>query len=216
MQREQLGGWCMIAGAALGLATMAFHPSDAEQALLGLTVHSIALFTYPVAFYGGWVLTRRLSAAGPLPELALAFYGASAVAGMLAASASGLLAPDLIARAAGSLGDSGAAATGIMRYNYAVNQAFAKLWIAASFAAVGLWSIHIVRTRIMRRAVGLLGCAIAGLVLLALFSGHISLDVHGFGAVVFVQAIWLVLVGAELRQSSGDAVDLERPTAGAE
>jgi hypothetical protein len=201
MRREQLGGWSMIAGAVLGLVTMVFHPTDAEQALLNLTVHSIALLTFPVAFYGGWVLTRRLSAAGPLPELALAFYGASAVAGLVAAVASGLLAPDLIARASRLDGDSGAVATDVMRYNFAVNQAFAKMWIVASFAAIGLWSLHIVRTRMMRRTAGLLGCAIAVLVLLALFSGHITLDVHGFGAVVFVQAIWLILVGAELRRT---------------
>lgn len=200
MRREALGGWSMIAGAVSGLVTMAFHPTDAGQAALTLAVHGLALFSVPVTFYGGWVLTRRLSAGGALPELALAFYGVAAVAALLAATASGLLAPDLIARAAGL--DDAARASGVMYYNHALNQAFAKVLVAGSSIAIGLWSVAITRTRLMRRAAGRLGCVVAALVLLALFSRHLTLDVHGFGAVVLVQAIWLVLVGSELRRTS--------------
>ena len=201
MRREALGGWSLMGGALLGLVTMAFHPTSGEQAALGLAVHALALVSAPVTFYGGWVLTRRLSAGGALPELALAFYGVSAVAALLAATASGLLAPDLFARAAGLDGEARAAVLGVVRYNHAVNQAFAKLLVAASSVAIGLWSVEIARTRLMRRATGILGCVVAVLVLLALFSGKLTVDVHGFGAVVLVQAIWLVLVGAELRRT---------------
>lgn len=192
----------MIAGAVMGLVTMAFHPTGGEQPMLALAVHALGLFAVPVAFYGGWVLTRRLSAGGPLSELALAFYGASAVAALLAATASGLLAPDLLARVAGLDGEARAAASGMLRYNYALNQAFAKLLVAASSAAIGLWSVEIVRTESMRRAAGILGCVVAALALLALFSGHLTLDVHGFGAVVLAHSIWLILIGAELRRTT--------------
>lgn len=71
--------------------------------------------------------------------------------------------------------------------------------MAASSAAIGLWSMEIVRTGQLRRSAGILGCAVAALALLALFSGHLRLDVHGFGAVVLAQATWLIVVGLELR-----------------
>jgi hypothetical protein len=144
---------------------------------------------------------RRLSPAGALSELALAFYGLSAVATLLAATASGFLASDLIARVAASQGEARAAAAAVLHYNGAVNQAFAKIIVGASSVAIGLWSMEIVRARRMRRAAGILGCAVAVPTLLALFSGHLTLDVHGFGAVVLGQAIWLILSGAELRRT---------------
>jgi len=200
IERDTLGGWCMIAGAVSGLVTMAFHPSGGERPALALAVHGLALFGVPLAFYGAWVLTRRLASHGALSELALAFYGVSGVATLLAATASGLMAPDLIARAAASAEDARAAAGSLLHYNYALNQAFAKVLVAASATAIGLWSAEIVRTRAMKRSSGIVGCAAAGLVLLALFSGRLVLNVHGFGAIVVVQSVWIILVGAELRR----------------
>jgi hypothetical protein len=202
MRRETLGGWSMIAGAVMGLTTMALHPTGGGHAALALAVHALAITSAPIAFYGGWVLTRRLSPGGALSELALAFYGLSAVATLLAATASGFLASDLIARVAASQGEERAAAAAVLHYNGAVNQAFARIVVGASSVAIGLWSMEIVRARRMRRAAGILGCAVAVPTLLALFSGHLTLDAHGFGAVVLGQAIWLILVGAELRRTA--------------
>ncbi|HEU4884935.1 MAG TPA: hypothetical protein VFT45_21935 [Longimicrobium sp.] len=201
MRRETLGGWCMIAGAVMGMTTMAFHPTGGGHAALALAVHALAIFATPIAFYGGWVLTRRLAAGGALPELALAFYGLSAVATLLATAASGFLASDLIAQVAASEGEARAAAAAVLHYNGASNQAYAKVLVAASSVAIGLWSVEILRTRLMRRASGIVGCVVAAITLLALFSGHLTLDVHGFGAVVLGQSIWLITVGAELRRT---------------
>jgi hypothetical protein len=65
--------------------------------------------------------------------------------------------------------------------------------------AIGLWSVEILRTRRLRRGTGILGCVVAALTLVVLLSGRLRLDVHGFGAVVLAQAVWLVTVGMELR-----------------
>jgi hypothetical protein len=89
----------------------------------------------------------------------------------------------------------------VLYYNGASNQAYAKVLVAASSVAIGIWSMEIVRTRLMRRAAGILGCIVAAVTLLILFSGHLTLDVHGFGAVVLGQAIWLIMVGLELRRT---------------
>jgi hypothetical protein len=203
MRREAAGGWAMIAGAVMGLTTMAFHPTHAGSAALAVGVHSLALAAVPISFYGGWMLTRRLADGGPAAELALAFYALSSAAALLAATVSGLVGPELIARQEAL----GVAADALRIYNHALNQAFAKVLVAASSAAIGLWSMEMLRTRRFRRGAGILGCAVAALALLALLSGHLTLDVHGFGAVLLAQAAWLILAGAELRGMQPAAAD---------
>jgi len=40
---------------------------------------------------------------------------------------------------------------------------------------------------------------VATLALVAVLSGKLHLGVHGFGAVILAQALWLILVGVQLR-----------------
>lgn len=205
-QRERLGGAAMIAGAAMGLVTMAFHPTghailrDATgmAARVSAGVHALALAALPVAFYGALALTRRLAPRSALAELALAFHGAGAVATMLAAVASGFLSTDLLVRAAGEAGAAREATLALVAYSGAFNQAFARTLVGMASVAILLWSIGILRTRLLGRAAGLLGTVVAAATLALLLAGRLRLDVHGFGAVVLAQAVWLVLVGTEL------------------
>ena len=76
-----------------------------------------------------------------------------------------------------------------------INQAFAKIFVVASSAAIGLWSCMIVRGRVLPMALGIYGVLVAGGVLIGMMSGHLSLDAHGFGLIIFSQAIWLVTAG---------------------
>ena len=210
MRREALGGTALIAGAVMGLVTMALHPTGGDvmrdargQGALALAVHALALTAVPIAAYGAVALTRRLAPGGGLAELALAFYAVSAVATLMAATASGLLAPGLIARLATLDGDARVVAGEVLHYNGSVNQAFARVLVGASSIAIGLWSAEILRTGRLHRGTGVFGCVVALLTLVVLLSGHLRLDVHGFGAVVLAQSVWLVAVGMELRRGDG-------------
>ena len=212
MQQARLGGTAMIAGALMLIVTMAFHPTGHEvaadverQGALSLAVHSLALLSLPIAFYGALALTRRLSPASALAELALVFQGMASVAGMLAATASGLIAPGLIARMLTQEGAARAATDAVLEFNGSLNQAFAKILVVASSVAIGLWSVAILRTRLLGRGSGVLGCALALVTVGFLLGGHLRLDVHGFGAVVLGQTVWLVLVGLELRRPQAAA-----------
>ena len=44
-------------------------------------------------------------------------------------------------------------------------------------------------------ALGIYGLLVAGGVLIAMMSGFLSLDAHGFGLIIFSQAIWLITAG---------------------
>lgn len=205
MRRETLGGRSLILGSAMMLATMALHPTGADiarapesQGLLNLVVHSLALAALPLLLYGAIALTRRLAVAGAAPELALVSFGLAMVATLLAGTASGFLAPPLIEQAAS--GQSVARA--LLHYNGSMNQAFARIDMAASSAAIAIWSVEIVRTRALARGTGIFGLFVGGVVLAALFSGHLTLNVHGMGAVVLLQAAWFVTGGLELVRTS--------------
>ena len=194
MTRERLGGWCLIAAAVMSLVTMAFHPSDATRPALGIAVHVLALFGVPLNLFGAWAVTRRLVQHGAVAELALAFQAMAAVAALGAATASGLIAPELVSAAPD--------ADTMARFNYELNQAFAKVLVAASSVAIGIWSLQILRTRTFPRGIGVFGCVASVVALLTLFSGYLSMDVHGFGAVVLGQGVWLILIGLQMLQSA--------------
>lgn len=208
MRSDRLGGTAMIVGALMGIVTMAFHPTGHDvagdphfQGALNVAVHSLAIASLPVVFYGALVLTRRLSASSDVAWLALAFQGAACVAAIMAATASGFLTPQFIERATTSTGAEQVAARAVLDYCIGMNQAFAKIFVAGSSIAIGLWSLEIARAGAVRRPVGIYGCIVTVLTLVMLFSGHLRLDVHGFGAVVLGQAVWLIWIGIELRRA---------------
>lgn len=210
MRRDSLGGNSLIIGSVLMLSTMALHPTghgiarDAQRmGILAALVHSLGLASVPFLFYGVWVLTRRLSDEHPLAELALVVYGSSAMCAILAAAASGFLAPDLIARMTELQGAERDAAGNLLHYTGRINQAFAMLYVAGSSAAILLWSATILRSGRMNRTAGIYGVIVAALALVVLLSGHLRLDVHGFGAVVLTQCVWFIVLGGELRRNSG-------------
>lgn len=198
MRENRLGGSAMIAGAIMGLLTMALHPGGIDDTLR-TPLHAFAMMSMPFAFYGALVLTRQLSSEGTYSELALVFYAAAMFAGVIAASASGLLLPLLGAKAATLEGPPRMMYNSLMWYNISLNQVFAKVMVGASSVAIGLWSIDMVQTARMRRRVAIYGCTIAVMVFIVLVSGWLKMDIHGFGGVVLLQGIWLILVGAELR-----------------
>jgi hypothetical protein len=206
MRRETLGGWSLIVGAVLSLVTMALHPTGHDivrapttMVLLNMLVHTTALVGQPVALYGAFVLTRRLSGASAFAELALSFFGASVVAAMIAAVASGFLAPGLLIGVERTEGAAKLVNMGMLNLTGGLNQAFARVLVASSSTAILLWSIIALRSNRLRRAAGYIGVVVGIAALLGVLSGHLRLDVHGFGAVVLAQAIWMVLVGWELR-----------------
>jgi hypothetical protein len=103
---------------------------------------------------------------------------------MLAASMSGLVAPRLIE--AGANHD-------LLRFGWYMNQAFATAHAAMFSASILLYALAWPGKGVLGLAVQIVGF-MAGLGILAwLFSGTLTLDVHGMGAVVLAQGAWIIL-----------------------
>jgi hypothetical protein len=86
----------------------------------------------------------------------------------------------------------------MLEYNAHLNQAFAKIFVYASSTSIVLWSVSIVRSRVLAAGVGVYGLVLGAVTMLALASGHVRLDVHGMGAVVLGQALWYIAAGVAL------------------
>lgn len=207
MNDDRLGGIALIAGAVAGLVTMSLHPTGhdlaapgqfAASAFRNAAAHGLAIAGMPVSFLGALALSRRLASPARLATAALVIYGFSLAAVMSAAVVSGFVAPRLVRRMIDAAGPARDGWEMLLDYNYFLNQAFARVYVVASFAAIFLWSLAIVRTRALAPGVGVYGLVLAPVAILAVASGHVRLGVHGFGLIVLAQSLWLIVAGARL------------------
>jgi hypothetical protein len=206
MNDDRKSGLALITGMVGTIITMALHPTGhdlmapgqfASMAQLNVAVHSLALVCIPILFLGALGLTRRLAAPNRLALAGLVLFGFAEVAVMIAATVSGLVTPGLIHHIAA---DPGMADMwhAVLTLNGHLNQAFALIFVVASSVAIVLWSAAMLKSKIFARALGIYGCTLGPLTVLAVLSGHLSLNVHGFGLVILGQAIWFICCGVKL------------------
>ena len=215
MTDNRLSGVALIAGSVGTIITMGLHPSGQiapaqMEAMIRMLigVHSLALACVPILFLGAWGLARRGASADRLNMAGLVLYTFALLAVANAAVADGLVTPNILRQMVASAG-SAPAIDGwrmVSRYNFYVNQGYAQVFVAASSAAILLWSVAMFRQRDLSRGLGTYGCILAAVTLLALFSGRLRLDTHGFGAVAMGQAIWFIVAGVLLWKSEDRVV----------
>lgn len=211
MTDDRKGGIALIAGTATMIVTMLLHPSGRDlfvpgrleqAARLVAVAHALGIASMPISFLGALALTRRLASPDRLALAALVVYGLALVAGMVAAVASGFVAPSIAREMIDAVPQQRETWEALFHFNGAINQAFARVLVAASSIAIVLWSAAIVKHAALSRRIGIYGL-IAGLaIVLVLASGHLRLDVHGFGLVVLAQAVWFITAGIEMGQSA--------------
>jgi hypothetical protein len=204
MTDDRKSGLALIAGSVGMIVTMAAHPhgnispAQVESMARNLTiVHSLALASLIALFLGVLGLSQRLKSADRLDIVGFVLFAFASIGVMSAAVMDGLVAPNILRR----MVEAGAAnAEGwrtVFRYNFEVNQGFARLYAVTSSIALIFWSVSILRNRTLSRGLGIYGCAIGVAAVVAVASG-LAMDVHGFGAIVLGQAIWFVTAGTLL------------------
>jgi hypothetical protein len=217
MTENRLAGLALIAGSCGMIITMAFHPhghvTSAElpsMIRMLILVHGLALACIPVMFLGTWGLSRRIATPSRLDVAGLVLYAFGLIAVMGAAVADGLVTPRVLEQIVASADSPSTMETWRMfsRYTFIWNQAFAQVFVVASSAAIIAWSAAVWRSRMLPLGLAIYGCILGLVTMVALFSGHLPLDVHGFGAVMLGQSIWFVIAGAVL-WNSGSAVEVE-------
>jgi hypothetical protein len=212
MNRDIASGTLLILGSMVGVLVMALHPTGhgvmssgpgGHLAQVNVLVHSLALVATPMTFFGLLGLWRRLGQ--PLMgTAALVAFGWGCVAVMSAAAASGFVATGVMAR----MSDPGAPtmSADFVTYTALWNRAFAKVYVVASCVAIILFAVAILRNGRFSLAAGVAGVIVAPLILVLFFVGHLTVDLHGFGAITFAESAWLAWVGVLLlRDADGRA-----------
>jgi len=215
MKDNRLGGIALIFGAVSGMITMSLHPvagghpitpAQFEKiAMFMIGVHVLAIVGIPFSFLGALALTRRLDSPGRIAMAGLVIYGLGLAAVMIAPAMSGLVGTEIIRKMI-ARGPGSEQWRTLMEYNFLINQAFAKIFVVASCSAIALWSFRIVKNRALPMAIGIYGLLLGPAFVIAMMTGGLSLDVHGFGLIIFGQAIWFIAAGIFLcRAHPGDS-----------
>ncbi len=197
------------------IITMISHPggkiSPAEVdhvARMLIVVHSLALASIPVIFLGAWGMSRRIGGPDRLAWAGLVLYAVASIAVMNAAVLDGLIAPNLIKQILSATPETRDGWRIMMNYNFQMNQAFARVYAVGSSLAVVLWSVSILRYRTLSRGVGIYGVVLGVVTVAGIFSGLLTPDRHGFGMLIFGQAIWFLMVAGMMWRAERGSEDV--------
>src|SRR5262245_51548920 len=160
MSDNKVSGAALIAG-VVGLIVVAIiHPHGAHGATtpeglqhlirLAIGTHALAIVSVWLTLVGLIGLSRQLGIGRMDVIAALTAYGMAAAAVMLAAAASGFIAPELIVSIRSADDATRPGWQQLLTYNSHLNGAMAKTHVAGSSLAILLWSIAMLRTRFAR------------------------------------------------------------------
>lgn len=200
-QFEKNAGISLVVGATLMVLTMILHPVGGNLAHLVkiqkiiIISHSLALLSIPFSFIGFLGLTRRIGTDNFFSLTAFSILSFGLVAAMGAAATNGLALPFFVEDYQDASPEMFATVNAIVRYNFALNQAFDYILLGAMFLAILFWSVAMLLTQTFTRWVAYLGVALTltgGLVRLA---GYDFVSLSGFRVFVLGSVVWIILVG---------------------
>jgi len=219
MKDNRLAGLALILGALCGILTLTFHPGGQHrvtpaqlETLIAVVigVHALAITGLPVSFAGALGLTKQIQS--PVALFGLIVYGFGCAAVMTAAAFSGLVTPFLFRQ----LGDHTAADQwhAYIQYNHAINQAFAQIGAIAFSAAILLWSFVSLKSRPLPRPLAVYGIILGTATMIAIFTGLLNVELHGFRLMTMAQALWFIWVGVVLWRSGTPVIASDTSTSG--
>jgi hypothetical protein len=207
MNTNRSAAYALIAGSAAGLVTMMFHPtghdvianaSSGARNTLNISVHLLAIGGQALVLAGALAITARLRKHRDLAIAAYVFFAVSGVAVMIAAIASGLIAPAVLERMAGASDAEREVMLSNLRFTGIINQAFAKVYVVFAGIAVLLWSVAILKGAELNRRIGAYGIVLGAVFIVGIATGLLPLHVHGFLAVVVGLGLWFVTAARDL------------------
>lgn len=211
--RDRRAALALMTGTVATLVTMSFHPSGADtlhtasaggQNYLVRAVHALAIGALPFMTVGMLALTLRMRHWRDLAVLAFVTYSLAIVAILIAAAMSGLVSPALAELRARTPEGEQRMVMQLFHMSGVLNQAFAKIYVVLTGLAFMGWSLAMRAEPEFPRALGVLGILVGLVGIVGVASGHLRLTVHGFGAVVVAQSVWVLWTATVMR----------RPTAG--
>lgn len=214
MTDDRKSGIALLAGSLGGILTMAIHPHESSSltssqadhlATASAIAHALAMISFLAMFLGACGLTRRLAdrptaAADRLAFAAIVTYGFAAVAIFIAAAVDGFILPTIMRHMVRDVASAAPQWHIVIDAVFQINQAFARIYTVAASISIAIWSTSALRNGGLGRRVAIYGCFLSAVLTILIAVGHLRLNIHGMAAVVVSQAIWFVLVAAQLFQ----------------
>ena len=196
-------------GSIIMLLFMALHPVVhahdpgglvAEMArieAINAVVHGTLLGNQGLILLGLLGFAERLGLRRTLVRAGLIAAAMGTIALSGAALLNGFILPGLVAGHAGG-GGSFEALPPLLMLAHQTSVALIYVGIPAMSAAVLAWSLVLMRRGGASSAIGGAGVICALLPVIALATGHLPINVHGFGAFVLVQSIWYLAIALQM------------------
>ena len=194
----------LLLGVLLMVVTMVLHPTGGNferllaNANIGIAAHSLAIASVPFSALGFLGLSLVLKKDAFFSRLAFAIMTLGLIAAMLAATLNGLALPLFVKKYADATPETIDAIRPIFHYNMVLNHAFDYILISAMFLSTVMWSIAIIRTKVLPAWVGYFGLLLVTAFLAALLLGFYFLDLYGFRVFIFGWVAWIVLAALKL------------------
>jgi hypothetical protein len=201
---DKQAGISLIIFTILLVLTMVLHPVKGNVAYIIqitwiiMAVHAIAILSLPFGWMGFWGLTRKIGTDNGWSVLAFAFISLGLVAVMIAAATNGLIFPIYLQHYKDATPEKLDSLKPILRYGFAINAAFDYIYTFAFAIAIACWSIAILMTKKLNRAIGWMGIFVSIATLIIFISGIAMNSLQGFRIFVTVLVLWILYVGVEL------------------
>lgn len=201
-------------GTAAGILVMGLHPTGSDVVKnaaeggsnpLVTALHALAMVGEGLLLCGALAIVERLRARFDLAVGGYVFFALSGITIIIAAAASGFVAPATVR----DFADADAAARSVilnnLHYTRLLNQTFAEISVLFTSVALVLWSLGALITGAFSRSIAVGGLVLAAAMVVGVGSGHLVLNIHGYLLVVVGTGIWQVMVGNALRRSAAES-----------
>ena len=195
-------GWLLLAAALLSVLGAFHHPSGGghgggmaalvRQAAVVAFVHAALLAIFTTQYIGFFGLARRLGMDRPLVASGFILLSLGTISMICAGAINGFASPSYGLAYADATPEQAGMANSVLRYGWALNQAFAKIGAFGWSGAVLLWSVALLAHLGLARWLGGVGMVLGMGLLGGLVSGLLRLDVAGFTLLTSMLAAWAV------------------------
>ena len=203
MKDNRMGGVALIVGTIGGVITLLIHPSGhdlfardqfAHTAYLLVVAHTLAIVSVAAFFLGGLAIARHLDSPDRLAIAALVVFGFACTAVISSATIDGFVGPAVLRKVIFEPPQVSDQWRVLLAYNDQLNQAFAEIFVVAWAIAIVLWSVSIVRSRLLAPAAGIYGLFMGAASVIAVVAG-VSGHAQAAHLVMLGQIIWFSIVG---------------------
>jgi hypothetical protein len=203
MKDNRMGGIALIVGTIGAVITLLIHPSGRDlfapdqftrTAYLLVVAHALAIVSVAALFLGALAITRRLASPGRLAIAALVVFGFACTAVISSATVDGFVGPAVLRKVIFEPPQVSDQWRVLLAYNDLINQAFAEVFVVAWAIAIVLWSVSIVRSRLLAPAAGIYGLFMGAASVIAVVAG-VSGHADAIHLVMLGQIIWFPIVG---------------------